>query len=117
MHHMSWSRYELLKSRIKVSDIDVDDEHKDVPGDWHFKLSPLDERFMKRFQDTVVLGSNIPYDEQMLPFRSRSPHVTKVPGKPNPDGFKVWALCDDGYLFDWLYYSGSAGKFGVVPDS
>jgi hypothetical protein len=113
-HYMTWKRYELLKSRIKVSDIDVDDEHKDVPGDWHFKVSPLDERLMKRFQDAVDLGSNISYDEQMLPFRGRSPHVTKVPGKPNPDGFKVWALCDGGYLFDWLYYSGSAGKLGVV---
>jgi hypothetical protein len=46
---MSWKRYELLKSRIKVSDINNNDEYKDVPGDWHFKLSLLDKRFIKRF--------------------------------------------------------------------
>jgi hypothetical protein len=78
-----------LKSRIKVLDINVDNEYKDVPGDWHFKLSPLNERFIKRFQDIMVLGSNISYDEQMLPFRERNAHVTKVLGKPNPNGFKV----------------------------
>jgi Transposase IS4 len=111
--HMSWSRYELLKARLKVSDIDDDDKHADVPGDWHFKISPLDERLMERFQDAVTPGSNVSYDEQMLPFRGRSAHVTKVPGKPHPDGFKVWALCDDGYIFDWLYYSGTAGMFCV----
>jgi hypothetical protein len=95
---------------IKVSDIDQDDEHADVPGDWHFKISPLDSILMERFQEAVTLGSKVSYDEQMLGFRGRSAHVTKVPGKPCPDGFKIWALCDHGYIYDWLYYSGTAGK-------
>jgi hypothetical protein len=64
---------------------------------------------MERFQAVMTLGSRVAYDEQMLPFTGRSAHVTKVPGKPHPDGFKVWALCDRGYLYDWLYYLGTAG--------
>jgi len=106
---MPWKRYEHLKSIIKVSDINQDRQHADIPGDWHFKISPLDERLMSRFQEFVIPGSKLSYDEQMLPFRGRSTHVTKVPGKPHPDGFKVWALCDHGYIYDWLYFSGSAG--------
>ncbi len=94
---------------IKVSDIDQDREHADVPGDWHFKVSPLDTRLMERFQAVVTPGSKVSYDEMMLPFCGRSPHVTKVPGKPHPNGFKVWTLADHGYMYDWLYFSGSAG--------
>ena len=30
---IKWYRYEYLKSIIKVSDIDKDDKHADVPGD------------------------------------------------------------------------------------
>jgi len=109
VNYMTWKRYEHLKSMIKVSDINEDRKYADVPGDWHFKISPLDERLINRFQEFVIPGSKLSYDEQMLPFRGRNAHVTKVPGKPHPDGFKVWALCDHGYIFDWLYFSGSAG--------
>ena len=85
---------------IKVSDINQDNEYKDIPGNWHFKVSPLDSILMERFQEAVTLGSKVSYDEQMLGFRGRSVHVTKTPGKPCPDGFKIWALCDHGYLYD-----------------
>jgi hypothetical protein len=94
---------------IKVSDIGQDREHADIPGDWHFKVSLLDSRLMERFKAAVTLGSKISYDEIMPGFRGRSPDVTKVPGKPVPNGFKVWAFCDHGYIYDWLYFSGSAG--------
>ncbi len=109
IHYMKWKRYEHLKSMIKVSDIDQDREHADVPGDWHFKVSPLNTRLMERFQAVVTPGSKVSYDEMMLPFCGRSPHVTKVPGKPHPNGFKVWTLADHRYMYDWLYFSGSAG--------
>jgi len=85
---------------IKVSDIDQDDEHVDVPSDWHFKISPLDSILMERFQDAVILGSKVLYDEQMLGFHGHSAHVTKVPGKPCPDSFKIWALYDHSYIYD-----------------
>jgi len=34
-------------------------------------------------------GSRVAYDEQMLPFTGRNAYMTKVPGKPYPDGFKI----------------------------
>ncbi|KAL5316185.1 hypothetical protein ACEPPN_017063 [Leptodophora sp. 'Broadleaf-Isolate-01'] len=51
----------------------------------------------------------------MLGYRGRSAHVTKVPGKPEPNGFKVWVLCEKGYMFDWLYYSGSEETLDAHP--
>ena len=35
-------------------------------------------------------------------------------GKPDPDGYKIWALAWKGYLYDWLYYSGTEGTSSVV---
>ena len=109
VHHIKWVRYKHMKSIFKVSDIDDDLEHKDTPGDWHFKLSPLDTHLQEQFQAVVILGSKISYDEMMIRFRGRSSHRTKVPNKPQPDGFKLWTLCEKGYLYDWLYYSGTQG--------
>jgi hypothetical protein len=92
---------------IKVSNINQDNEHVDVPGDWHFKVSPLNSILIERFQEAVVLGSKVSYDKQILGFRGHSVYIIKVPGKPCPNGFKIWALYDHGYIYDWLYYSGT----------
>ena len=109
IRYMKWKRYKHLKFMIKVSNINQDCEHADVPSDQHFKVSLLDTRLIKRFQAIVTLGSKLSYDEIMLPFRSRSAHVTKVLNKPHPNGFKVWTLADYRYMYDWLYFSGFAG--------
>ena len=53
----------------------------------------------------------------MIPFRGRSAYRTKVPGKLDPDGYKIWALAWKGYLYDWLYYSGTVGTFVVANKS
>lgn len=111
VHHMSWPRYRHLRIVFKISDLDDDREHEDVPGDWNFKLSPLDTHLIERWQAVTIPGSKLSYDEMMLPFRGRSAHRTKVPGKPDPEGFKVWGLAEDGYLYDFLYYSGTLGTY------
>jgi hypothetical protein len=95
---------------FKISDVAINEEYTNVPGDWHWKMAPLDDRLRQRFQDAVILGSRVAYNEIMLPFRGRSAHRTKVPGKPDPDGIKEWALCCDRYLWDWLYYSALCGN-------
>ena len=109
VHHMKWDRYRHLKSMFKISDVDKDREHDDVPGDWHFKLSPLDSHLIEKWQAFVIPGSKLSYDEMMIAFRGRSIHRTKVPGKPDPDGFKVWGIAEDGYVYDILYFSGTQG--------
>ena len=111
---MKWERYKQIKKMFKISDIDTDREHSDVAGDWHYKLSPLDKHLQTRFQALVIPSSQISYDEIMILFRGRSTHRTKVPRKPDPDGYKIWALADKGYLYDWLYYSPTVGKLVIL---
>jgi hypothetical protein len=48
----------------------------------------------------VVLGQNVSFDEMMVPFSGRSKHTLKMKNKPILEGFKIWALCDHGYLWD-----------------
>lgn len=109
-NHIKQKRYKHLKTIIKVSNIEQDDEHANTPGNQHFKISPLNSILIERFQEAVILGSKILYDKQMLAFHGHSAHVTKVPGKPCPDGFKIWTLYNHGYLYNWLYYSGTIGE-------
>jgi hypothetical protein len=79
----------------------------DIKGaDWHKKLSPLDTHLQERSQAAAIPGSRLSYDEIMIGWRGRSKHVTVVKNKPQPNGLKVWAIREKGYLYDWLYYSG-----------
>jgi hypothetical protein len=79
----------------------------DIKGaDWHKKLSPLDTHLQERSQAAAIPGSRLSYNEIMIGWRGRSKHVTVVKNKPQPNGLKVWAIREKGYLYDWLYYSG-----------
>jgi hypothetical protein len=75
---------------------------------WHLKLEPLAGMLCTKFQTYVILGQNVSFDEMMVPFSGRSMHILKMPNKPI-EGFKLWALCDRGYLWDFLFYSWKNG--------
>ena len=65
---------------------------------WHLKLEPLASMLYTKFQTYVILGQNVSFDEMMVPFSGRSMHTLKMPNKPIKEGFKLWALYDQGYL-------------------
>jgi hypothetical protein len=45
----------------------------------------------------------------MIPFRGRSLHKVKMKNKPISEGYKVWELADNGYVWDWLWHSHKDG--------
>jgi len=65
---------------------------------WHTKLDPLSNLLRTKFKAYVVLGQNVSFDKMMVPFSGRSKHILKMKNKPINEGFKIWALCDHGYL-------------------
>jgi hypothetical protein len=75
------------------------------------KLEPLASLLRTKFQEYVVLGQNVSFDEMMVLFPRRSRHTLKMKNKPISEGFKVWALCDYGYLWGFLFYSRTSSKF------
>jgi Transposase IS4 len=40
-------------------------------------------------------------DEIMLKFEERTTQKITIPGKPIPIGFKIFALGDSGYTYNW----------------
>jgi Transposase IS4 len=77
---------------------------------WHKKLEPLASLLRTKFQAYVVLGQNVSFDEMMVPFTRRSKHTLKMKNKLISEGFKIWALRDRGYLWDFLFYSRTSGE-------
>jgi hypothetical protein len=77
---------------------------------WYSKLEPLASLLCTKFKAYVILGQNVSFDEMMVPFAGRSKHTLKMKNKPIKEGFKIWALCDRGYLWDFLFYSRTCGK-------
>ena len=41
----------------------------------------------------------------MIRFIGRSVHTVRLPNKPIPEGYKVFALCEHGYTFSFMYTS------------
>ena len=49
----------------------------------------------------------------MILYLGHTWHVIKAPHKPIKQGYKIWALADLGYIFNWLWYSKAQGTEGL----
>jgi hypothetical protein len=49
-----------------------------------------------------VPGTNIAVDECIQHFEGRTREKVVIPTKPTPEGFKIWAIAEAGYLLSWL---------------
>ena len=45
----------------------------------------------------------------MVLFCGRSSHTVKMPNKPISQGYKIYALCDHGYTYNFTFYSPLSG--------
>jgi hypothetical protein len=106
MEFMTFFRFEQIKRYFHVSAPPT----TSVLVCWHTKLEPLASLLRTKFKAYVVLGQDVSFDEMMVPFAGRSKHTLKIKNKPVKEGFKIWALCDHGYLWDFLFYSRTTGK-------
>jgi hypothetical protein len=96
MEYMTFFRFEQIKRYFHVSPPPTS---TCLPtAHWHTKLSPLSNLLRTKFKAYVVLGQNVSFDEMMVPFAGRSKHTVKMKNKPVKEGFKIWVLCDHGYL-------------------
>jgi hypothetical protein len=46
----------------------------------------------------------------MLPFSGRSEDTVKIKNKPIKEGFKMWVLANQGYVYTWLWFSGHKNR-------
>jgi hypothetical protein len=81
MEFMTYYQFQQIKRYFHVS--------TPITTHWHMKLEPLASLLCTKFQDYVVLGQNVSFDEMMVLFSGRSRHTLKMKNKPISKGFKV----------------------------
>jgi len=102
---MSLNRFQQLKRYLHISDpqVELDLKH------WHAKVDPLASILRERFQKYYLPGTKFAIDEMVVRFSGRSRHTLKIRNKPIKEGYKIIALCDHGYTYDFLWYSSTQG--------
>ena len=53
--------------------------------------------------------ANLAVNENMILYLEHTQHTIKAPHKPIKQGYKIWALEDLGYIFNWLWHSRTLG--------
>ncbi len=80
-------------------------ERRETNQQWWRKLEPIISMFRSNCSSHWIPGKNVSIDEMMIKFYGRSKHTLKMVNKPIKQGFKMWALCDRGYLFYFMFHS------------
>jgi len=98
MSRMRYIRFQQLKRYLHISE----PSKASIPAqEWWKKLEPLNSSLRKCSKNCFLPSTNVAIDEMMIRFQGRSAHTIKMPNKPISLGYKVLALCDAGYTFDW----------------
>ena len=46
----------------------------------------------------------------MARFQGRLYETTTIPNKPEPIGYKIWVIAQDGYFLQWLWHAKGKGN-------
>lgn len=68
-------------------------------------MDPLSSHFQDVNLQIWLPGTDLAGDEIMIQYDGRSKEKTHIPNKPHPDGIKVWALAQSGFLLCWNYHT------------
>lgn len=98
MMRMSYTRFQQLKRYLHISE---PSESPFQRKHWWKKLEPLNSSLRNRAKECFLPSTNVAIDEMMIRFLGRSVHTIKMPNKPIGLGYKVLAVCDAGYTYDW----------------
>lgn len=96
-------RWQQIKWFLKISD---HTEQLNSQGpDWWKKLEPLASDFRKAAKKFWISRSHLSIDEQLILFRGRCRHTIQIASKTAGIGFKLYSLCQENYLIDFLFTS------------
>jgi len=108
---MSLWRFLQIKPYLHVSN----PKHQLARSECFQKLEPLNSLIRDRYQKYYLPSSNVTVDEMMIRFGGRSHHTNRMPSKPIKERYKVFALCDVGYTYNWIFVSRSDSFVNLVP--
>ena len=107
---MGFKRFCQIKRYLHISDPKLQLSR----SEWFEKLEPLNSILQSRCQQYYLPASNVTVDEMMIRFGGRSFHTYRMPSKPITEGFKVFALCDVGYMYSWIFASRANSCAGLI---
>jgi hypothetical protein len=114
--HMSLNRYENLRRYLHLSppknpnSQTETEEEEEKEEEWWWRLDPLFTVFRTACQTCLIPGTAVAIDEIMVRFHGRSSDTCKMPKKPIKQGYKIFVLADDGYVW---HFQLSSKQFGI----
>jgi len=103
---MSRNRYQIISRFLHFNNNDKYDP-KDPNRDKLYKVRPLLEYLIERFQDAYKPSKEVSIDEQLLLHKGRLSFRQYIPNKRARFGIKMFSLCDQtGYLYNTEVYVG-----------
>jgi Transposase IS4 len=109
-YHISLCRFEQIKRFLHISDAEDDiRQGRDNTDKWWYKLDPLALSLQSSFMEFYTPSSEVSIDELMVRCYGRSIHTYKMPSKPIPQGYKLFAIADHGYIYAFLWSSKAKG--------
>ena len=114
---MTRDRYVLLRKYIHCSNLAEEDLATIGSGRykqpvWYKKLLPFASEIRKNWKALRTPSSHTAIDECMIKETGRTHHSTIAPGKPIKEGYKLFAIGDEGYLYNYSWYSPVQGLEG-----
>jgi transposase IS4-like protein len=78
---------------------------------WWHKITPLLGTFRTACETYLTPGTNVAIDEIMVRFHGRSGDTCKMPNKPIKQGYKIFALATDAYVW---WFQLSSRRYGIA---
>ena len=101
---MGRNRWEQIHRFLTFNIQSVIDTPPEAP--WFWKIEPIYSLVRGNCRAAIIPSSWLSIDECIVPYKGRSSHLVRLPGKPIPEGYKIWALGSyGGYILDWLIHS------------
>jgi hypothetical protein len=102
---MSRTRWKQIKRYLKISN-SLENRNLDTrDSDWWKKLESLTSEFRRASKRHWLSDSHVSVDEQLIKFRERSCHTMQIVSKTARVEFKLYSLCQENYLYDFLLIS------------
>lgn len=106
--YMSRNRFELILSVIHVSDNNNAPQNNRL-----YKIQPLVDMLVQKFNTVLIPEKKVCIDESMVPFRGRLLFRQYIANKRHRYGVKIFKLCcHDFYTLQYKIYAGKEAEIG-----
>jgi Transposase IS4 len=113
--YISLKRFEQIKRYLHISQplgenisepIDLESASQ-VPDEymekmWWYKVNPLANIFWSAYRKYYIPGTNLAIDELIIRCFGRSTYTYKMPNNPIHQGYKLFAVAEHSYIWDFI---------------